>query len=114
LDGPGRARIRIEKWDAEDKKFSADVTEPTQLVLRLFNYPAWQVQVNGRPVETKTHDTTGQIIVPVKAGSNEVTVHFARTWDRITGGWVSIVTAVVVFAVWLLINKSNPPATFLL
>ena len=112
LDGPGRARIRIEKWDAEDKKFSADVTEPTQLVLRLFNYPAWQVQVNGRPVETKTHDTTGQIIVPVKAGSNEVTVHFARTWDRITGGWVSIVTAVVVFAVWLLINKSNPPATF--
>jgi hypothetical protein len=112
LDGPGHARIRIEKWEAEDKEFSADVTEPTKLVLRLFNYPAWQATVNGHLIETATHDTTGQMIVPLQAGANEITVRFVRTWDRAAGGWVSIVTAVIVFAVWFGARKLNSPAAF--
>jgi hypothetical protein len=112
LDGPGHARIRIEKWEAEDKEFSADVSEPTKLVLRLFNYPAWQATVNGHLVETETRDTTGQMIVPLQAGANEITVRFARTWDRAAGGWVSIVTAVILFAVWLGARKLNSPTVF--
>ncbi len=108
LDGPGRAHIRIQKWDAEDKEFSAEVTEPTRLALRLFNYPAWQVRVNGHLVETETRDATGQTIVPVQAGANEVTLHLIRTWDRTTGGWVSIFTVAIVFAAWLAIQRLTP------
>ena len=110
LDGPGRARIRIEKWDTEDKEFSAEVTEPPRLVLRLFNYPAWRVQVNGRLVGTGTHATTGQMVVPVQAGSNELILYSSPTWDRITVGWISVLTAAIVFAVGLAIRKLNPPA----
>ncbi|HEY6182653.1 MAG TPA: 6-pyruvoyl-tetrahydropterin synthase-related protein [Terriglobales bacterium] len=100
LDGPGRAPIRIEKWDAEDKKFSADVTEPTQLVLRLFNYPAWQVQVNGHSVSTRTHENTGQMIVPLNAGRNDVRIRLIRTWDRTWGGVISVLTFIAVSGLW--------------
>jgi len=108
LRGPGRGNIRIQKWTAEHKEFFAEVTEPTQLVLRLFNYPAWQVQVNGHVVKTQTDDTTGQMIVPVQAGQNEVSVHFGRTWDRSVGGWLSIIAILVVFRTWLMVKKYRP------
>lgn len=85
LHGPGHANIRIEKWDTEDKQFSAEVSETTKLVLRLFNYPAWRVEVNGRLVRTETRDMTGQMIVPVEKGANNVVITFARTVDRTLG-----------------------------
>jgi hypothetical protein len=107
LNGPGRAQIRIKKWDAEDKAFSVDVTEPTQLVLRLFNYPAWQALVNGHVVETRTDDTTGQMIVPVQTGANDIRIRFIRTWDRSVGGWISIAAAVIVFVLWVIVRKFN-------
>jgi hypothetical protein len=96
LDGPGRAQIRIEKWGAEEKKFSASVTEPTQLVLRLFNYPAWQVQVNGRAVSVETQEDTGQMVVPVTAGENDVQIKFVRTWDRTIGGLISVLAVLAM------------------
>ena len=99
LDGPGRAQIRIEKWGAEEKEFSAHVTEPTQLALRLFNYPAWRVEVNGHVVSAETHEDTGQMIVPVTAGENDVQVRFVRTWDRTFGGLISVLAAFSVAGV---------------
>src|SRR5262249_8584887 len=39
------ARIGINKWTAESKTFSVDVAHPEQLRLRVFNYPAWKVEV---------------------------------------------------------------------
>jgi len=96
LDGPGRAQIRVEQWGAEEKKFSANVTEPTRLVLRLFNYPAWRVQVNGRVVSAETHEATGLMVVPVTAGENDVQIKFVRTWDRTICGLISVLAVLAV------------------
>jgi hypothetical protein len=108
LDGPGRAQIRIEEWGAEEKKFTAHVSEPTTLALRLFNYPAWWVEVNGRMVSTETQETTGVMIVPVTAGENDIEIKFVRTWDRKAGEWISIMTAVITFAVWFAVRQWRP------
>ena len=98
-------RIRIQNWNAESKLFTVEVSQPRQLVLRLFNYPTWRVEVNGQVVATATRDVTGQMLIPVQAGENRVRITFTRTWDRIAGGIVSGVTALflVVFGVlrWL-------------
>jgi len=86
-------QIRIQQWNAESKLFTGEISRPGQLVLRLFNYPAWHVEVNGQAVATATRDVTGQMLIPVQAGENRVQITFTRTWDRTAGSVISVVTA---------------------
>jgi hypothetical protein len=86
-------QITIQRWNTESKLFTAEVNQPGQLLLRLFNYPAWRVRVNGRLEATSTRDVTGQMLIPVQAGDNRVEITFARTWDRTAGGMISLFTA---------------------
>ncbi len=99
VDGPAHAAIHVYRWNAESKMFTAEMSAPDQLALRLFRYPAWRVEVNGRGVETAARAETGQMLVPVSAGSNRVEIRFVRTWDRAVGGWISIL-AVAGVGVW--------------
>ena len=99
VEGPARAAIRVIRWDAESKAFTAEMSSPDQLAVRLFPYPAWQTKVNGRLIETSTRAGSGQIVVPVEAGMNRIEIRFVRTWDRSTGWWISILTAAAL-AIW--------------
>ena len=92
VDGPAHAAIKVFRWDAESKIFTAEMSGPDQLALRLFRYPAWKTEVNGQVVETDVRAATGQMLVPVQAGMNRVQIRFVRTWDRTVGGWISAVT----------------------
>lgn len=94
VDGPAHAAIRVLQWNAESKSFTAEMSAADQLALRLFPYPAWRVEVNGRVVETSMREESGQMLVPVEAGANRVEMRFVRTWDRSVGGWVSFVTGI--------------------
>ncbi len=89
--GSAHAAIHVLQWNAESKLFTAEMSAPDQLALRLFSYPAWKVEVNGHTVSTFQREGTGQMLVPVNAGMNRVKITFARTWDRTAGGWISIV-----------------------
>jgi FlaA1/EpsC-like NDP-sugar epimerase len=89
VEGPAHAAIRVLRWDAKSKLLTAQMSAPDQLSLRLFAYPAWKVAVNGQVVTTSTRLGTGQMLVPVQAGTNEVEITFVRTWDRTVGGWIS-------------------------
>jgi hypothetical protein len=93
--GPARAAIRVSRWDTESRVFSAEMSAPDQLKLRLFRYPAWQAEVNGRVVPTASTET-GQFLVPVDAGMNRVQLVFVRTWDRSAGAWISVLMAMAV------------------
>jgi hypothetical protein len=92
VNGPAKAAIRVQRWDAESRSFTAEMSAADQLALKLFPYPAWRVEVNGRVVETSAREGTGQMLVPVSAGLNRVEVQFVRTWDRTAGDWISIIT----------------------
>jgi len=96
FQGGGAARIHVLQWAPESKSFTADVSQSRKLVLRLFNYPAWRVEVNGRLISAETREVTGQMLIPVQAGENRVRITFARTWDRTVGGVVSGVTAIAM------------------
>ncbi len=98
FQGEGAARIVVLEWAAESRSFSANVGSAGTLVLRLFNYPAWRVEVNGSRVEPQTQEVTGQMTVPVERGENEVRLTFARTRDRTLGGVVSLVTLLMILA----------------
>ncbi len=104
VDGPAHAAIHMVRWDAESRMFTAEMSAPGQLALRLLHYPAWRVEVNGRLVETSARAQTGQMLVPVAAGMNRVDISFVRTWDRALGGWISLITATSVI-VWIWLSR---------
>ena len=100
--GPARAAIKVLHWDAESKIFTVQTSAVDQVALRLFRYPAWRAFVNGREVETTAREGTGQMLVPVTAGMNQVEIKFVRTWDRTAGAWISLfsVVGVICWFVW--------------
>jgi hypothetical protein len=104
--GPARAAIRIKRWDPETRVFTAEMSAPDQMAIRLFHYPAWQAEVNGRVVQTAMISDTGQMLVPVEAGMNRVEVRLVRTWDRTAGGWISILT-ILCMLVWSALAKKR-------
>ena len=106
-EGSPRVQVKVQHWDPELKVFTADTREPGKLVLRLFNYPAWKVQVNGRVASTETQEVTGQMIIPVDAGENRVEIRLVRTWDRTLGGVISGVTVLLLLAVAALSRKKS-------
>jgi len=96
FEGDGGSRIHIGQWSAELRTFTASVSAPGKFVLKLFNYPAWSVEVNGRAVQTQTVEATGQMIVPADVGDNQVRIIFSRTGDRIVGQLISAGTAIAL------------------
>jgi hypothetical protein len=100
-EGPAHAAIHVLRWDAEEKLFTAEMSQPGRLALRLLWYPAWRAEVNGHAVETTAHEDTGQMLVPVGMGMNRVEIKFARTWDRVLGGWISVAGAALLAGVFL-------------
>ena len=74
-------------------------SEPSHLVLKLFHYPAWKVDVNGKPVVPRTVPKTGQMLIAVPKGESRVEISFTRTWDRTLGIAISLLA--VFFAVGL-------------
>jgi hypothetical protein len=100
LENNGQAQIRMQAWAADEKSFTATVSQPGNLVLHLFTYPAWMATVNGQATETDNQDDTGQMLIPVNAGENQVRVSLIRTHDQMLGDGVSAGT--VLFMLFLL------------
>jgi hypothetical protein len=96
------ALIHIDAWKATEKVFSVATSRPEQIRLRLFNYPAWRVEVNDHEVHIATQPVTGELVLPVMAGTSNVRIIFTRTRDRVLGEIISLVgllslSALIVF-----------------
>ena len=81
--------LQIEDWRPERKEFIVDAPLPVWAAVRLLNYPAWQVGVNGRLAKAESDPRTAQMLVPLPAGRSRVEIRFARTADRTAGAALS-------------------------
>jgi hypothetical protein len=100
-----RLEIRVDRWTAEEKRLRVAAPSRARLALRVLNYPAWHVEVNGRPTQPEHGNGVQQMVLPVDAGVSDIDVRFARTADRTAGGAVSALSAFVV--VFLLRRAKN-------
>ncbi|MGB8540335.1 MAG: 6-pyruvoyl-tetrahydropterin synthase-related protein [Candidatus Acidiferrales bacterium] len=84
---------RITRWTAEEKSFAAKTNLPATLALKLINYPAWEVRVDGDIVQAISLPETAQLSLPLPAGEHSLRVNFRRTPDRTIGSGISIFSA---------------------
>jgi hypothetical protein len=89
------ARIRVDRWTTDEKELRITSQDAVRLALRVLNYPAWRVSVNGKVVEPERAEDYDQMIVAVPGGSSEIRVTLARTGDRIVGMMLTCLSLLV-------------------
>jgi len=106
-DGHRNAKVVIERWAPEHRLVRVTAHEPGRLALRLLNYPAWRILLNGNPVQAQHPDGTRQMIIAVPSGESGVRIDFTRTFDRRLGGAISIFSLVVWFVAWFWARRTQ-------
>jgi hypothetical protein len=89
-------RIVIRQWSAESKELTVKSSADVRVGLRLLNYPAWRVEVNGTVVKPERAEETAQMVLPLKAGTSQIRVRFARTLDRTVGAGISLASLLLL------------------
>jgi hypothetical protein len=102
-------KIVVEDWTPERKIVRVESARPVRLALRLLNYPAWLVEVNGSRIQPQSAEDSGQMIVPLPGGQSRVIARFVHTPDRTLGGAISIASLLVaMLLLWWESRKSQP------
>ena len=99
--------IKIKKWTAEDRIIASRADQPGTVALRLFNYPLWQVMVNGQAASAGT-GSHGEMLLPLAAGENRIEISFVESWDRIVGGAISLL-ALLAMLIWHRQERRSAP-----
>jgi hypothetical protein len=94
------AKIQVEIWRTDDHRIFVETATPARVALRLLNYPAWQVTVNGKTVSPEKPDDLDQMLVPIEAGKSEIEVRFVRTNDQSAGIALSILSLLLSAGLW--------------
>ncbi len=79
------------------------------LVLRLREYPAWLVSVNGKVVSTRPVRDDGLMAIPVPPGPVTVSADWTTTPDVRAGRWISLVALLSVIVLELLSRRRAHP-----
>jgi hypothetical protein len=101
--------VRV-KNHAEHFEIVANTSQAGYLVLRLRSYPAWRVEVNGRPIADLPQRGDGLIAVPVPKGPANLTVDWTTTPDAVAGRWVGGLALLLLAALWLLERRLQRPS----
>jgi hypothetical protein len=94
-------RIVVQRWNAENKELMVKSNEDVRIALRLLVYPAWRVEVNGMAVTPQRAEGVAQMILPLRAGTSQIRVYFARTADRVFGAVISMAGLAVLALLFL-------------
>jgi hypothetical protein len=100
-------------WKDEYKLLKIDSRHDGFVILRLRRYPAWAVTVNGKlfnppdPARIPPRED-GLIVVPVPAGPSAIEVHWTTTLDTLWGRRISLVSLVLLAALWIAERKARP------
>jgi len=93
-----QAEIHIDQWTAEEKNVRVTLYGRSKVALRLLDYPAWRVELNGKAVTPQRAETNGEMILPLSPGTQRITVRFVRTVDRKLGIAISLIAILTLLA----------------
>lgn len=90
------ATVTFEGWNAENRTIQIESPAAGYAVLRLMDYPAWRVTLNGRTVELRPRRADGLMVIPLVAGSNKIGVRWKTTPDVFAGNALSLIALLVL------------------
>lgn len=99
--------LNILRWTAQERIVRLNSPGPARLALRILNYPAWRIELNGTVANPGPPTDNNQMILAVPAGESTVRVVFTRTTDRTVGSILSVAAAFVALA--LIASKPAAP-----
>ena len=80
-----KGEVRINSWQPEKRQIDVAADRPAFVVLRLMDYPAWDVVLNGHRVVGRLQREDGLMVVAVPAGSSHILVRWRTTPDVVLG-----------------------------
>lgn len=93
--------IKIEQWNVEHMTAAIDSPTAAFAVLRLMDYPAWQVRLNGQPSPIRPHRDDGLMTIPIAAGHSQIDVQYTATSDTWAGRILSFISIILLLALTL-------------
>ncbi len=104
---PEDAAVVAEELSPLHFQYQVDTQEPFLLRLFLFDFPGWQVRIDGQLVETELGLPEGFIVVPVQAGVHLVDVCFGSTPARTMAWTISLLALSITLIVAYRLRKSE-------
>jgi hypothetical protein len=77
------------------------------VALRLLDYPAWRVEVNGKPIAPQHPEGTAQMLVPLQPGTSQVRVDLVMTRDREAGAAITVASLLVTVLLFLSVGRQR-------
>jgi len=78
----------VEIYKTHQKLYLVELEEPQQVSFPVANFPGWEVEVNGRVVESQTAED-GLLAVKLSSGKHQVGINFAKTNTRAISDLIS-------------------------
>jgi hypothetical protein len=101
------AQIAIQTWQPETKSLTIFAQSPAYAVLRLVDYPAWQVRRNGTPIANRPHREDGLVAIPLQPGANRIDIAWAATPDVVLGRIATVLALSMVIALAIASRKRH-------
>lgn len=102
------AHTTFQSWETEKKRFTIHAQVPTRDTLRLLDYPAWRIEVDGKRYPLTADETSGRMVLDLPAGDHEVAIKYVRTPDRTWGQILSMIALLTAIALWIAGRKTKP------
>jgi hypothetical protein len=93
---PDGAEVDVEVVTPLFTRYHVSAPKQFRLRLYLFDFPGWQVRIDGERVETELARPEGFIVVLVPEGDHLVEVKFGSTPDRMLAWMITIVSLLVM------------------
>jgi uncharacterized membrane protein YfhO len=89
--------VEVDLWQPEFRRITVKAGRDDRLQVRTSNYPGWTAFIDGQAAEIKTGEA-GMIVIDLPSGEHNVTLDFRSTPVRRIGGWITLLSSVIVFS----------------
>ena len=104
------AHSTFQQWDAEHKKLTIESRVSTRDTLRLFDYPAWSVRVDGQPFPHIPREDDGRMMLDLSAGRHSIDIQYTRPPVHRWGQWLSLASFAAALGLRILGRRTAVPA----